>query len=77
MRFLPEQPEQPEKFGIIRQKTAESSGLLAEISDFQNGDFGFFLVQPNATKKMLLWWSFGCVLIFVCVRVVREEEHRE
>ena len=26
MRFLPEQPEQPEKIGVIRQKTAESSG---------------------------------------------------
>ena len=26
MRFLPEQPEQPEKIGIIQQKTAEFSG---------------------------------------------------
>ena len=26
MRFLPEQPEQPEEIGVIRQKTAESSG---------------------------------------------------
>ena len=26
MRFLLEQPEQPEKIGVIRQKTAESSG---------------------------------------------------
>jgi len=51
MRFLPEQPEQPEKIGVIRQKTAESSGQLSEISDFKNGDFGFFLVQANATKK--------------------------
>ena len=56
-------PEQPEKIGVIRQKTAESSGKLAEISAFQNGDFGFFLVQPNATKKCCFGGHLG---VFNC-----------
>ena len=49
LRFLPEQPEHPSKMAIIRPKTAESRGYLAQISEFGNGNFGFFLVQPVAT----------------------------
>ena len=78
MRFLPEQSEQPKKLGITRQKTAESSGQLAEICDFQTGDFGpsgssqCSRMRPKNAALVVIW----VCLIFVRVRVVREE-HRE
>ena len=64
--FYPNNPNTYEKTGIIRQKTAESSGSLAEICDFQNGVFGFFLVQPNATRKCCFGGHFGAFNFCSC-----------
>ena len=47
--FYPNNPNNPSKTAIIRPKTAESRGYLAQISEFGNGNLGSFLVQPIAT----------------------------
>ena len=57
--FYPNNPNNPSKMAIIRPKTAESRGYLAQISEFGNGNFWFFLVQPIATHPCCFGGHFG------------------
>ena len=64
--FYPNNPNNPSKMAIIRPKTAESRGSLAQISEFQHGNFGFFLVQLIATRPCRFGGHFGVINFCSC-----------
>ena len=65
--FYPNNPNNPSKVAITLPKTAESRGQLAQISEFENGEFGLFLVQPVATRPCRFGGHFGILFLFVFV----------
>ena len=66
LTILPEQTEQLEQSGNNRSKTAESREYLAQISEFENGNFGFFLVQPIATHSCRFGGHFDVFAVCSC-----------